>query len=675
MVAPSDSGKDRGMATAAPMRTPQITATDLFMLRFVDGVTIAPDGSRVAWTVTHADGEANRNRRGIWVASVEGGDARQVTRGEKKDMSPAWSPDGTKIAFASDRGKTNQIFILDLAHGGEATQLTTDDAHAASAPIWSPDGATIAYLCAVPSVPEPVHTVEYRDDTDKPKIITRAKYKYDGAGYFDHTRTQLFVISTAGGERRQLTAGTMGVGQIAWSPDGTRIAFASNRAEDEDRDSRVDIWTVDVASGALTRITPHDGQYGSPVWSPDGRALAFVGHTSPTKGSANERLWTAPVSGGTPTQVTDFDRSIGAGVLSDTGANDRVRPAWVGDDLSFLAALDGTAQVWHVPASGGTPTQITAGAHAIAGWDVSPDGSLLAFGASTSTSPGELFCQRLASGSPRALTTLNAALTDVDLAGREEFWLPAGDGTGERIQGWIVKPPDFDPAAKYPLILEIHGGPAATYGVGWFHEFQYFAAQGYVVVYTNPRGSQGYGEEFCTSIYQDWGTKPLMDVLAAVDHVIEQGYIDTDRLYATGGSYGGYLTNWVVTHSDRFRAAATQRAGSDMGAFILTTDEGTLWGADYFGGMPWEEPEIYAQNSPITHIAHCRTPLLIEHEEADHRSPLFLAEQMYNALHKLGVETELILYPKESHGMSRDGGPLHRVDRLQRIVGWFERHK
>lgn len=664
------------MATAAPAKTRRITATDLYRLRFVDDVVISPDGTRIACTVTQPDGEANRNRASIWVASVAGDDARQVTSGDKKDTNPTWSPDRTKIAFVSDRGTKGQIFVLDLIHGGEARRLTQDDDQAASEPAWSPDGATIAYLCKVPSVPEPVHNVDYKDDTDKPKIITRAKYKYDGDGFFDHTRKQLCLIPAGGGERRQLTAGTMGVGQLAWSPDGAAIAFASNRDDDEDHDRRSDIWTVDVASGALTRITPHDGSYGNPAWSPDSRTLAFVGHAYPAKGGTNDRLWTAPATGGAPIQVTDFDRSIGAGIMSDTGANERRQPAWVGDDLYFLAAINGTGQVWRVAASGGAPTQVTKGAHAIAGWDITRDGALLAFGASTATNPGDLFCQTLGGPSEaRALTTLNAELAEVEVSGREEFWLPAGDGTGEQIQGWIVKPPGFDPNAKYPLILEIHGGPAATYGVGWFHEFQYFAAQGYVVVYTNPRGSQGYGEAFCTSIYQDWGTKPLMDVLAAVDHVVGQGYVDTDRLYVTGGSYGGYMTNWVVTHSDRFRAGATQRCVSDLRTLALADDTGTLWLGDYLGGMPWDEPEVYAQNSPITYIAHCRTPLFIEHEEEDHRCPMDQAEQVYNALHKLGVETELIRYPKEPHGMSRDGGPLHRVDRLQRIIGWFERHK
>jgi len=664
------------MSSAAPTRTRGITATDLFRLRFVDDVTLSPDGSRIACTVTQPDGEANRNRASIWVIPTTGGDARQVTSGEKKDTNPAWSPDGTRIAFVSDRGKKGQIFVLDVANGGEAHRLTTDDDHAASEPLWSPDGKTIAFLCKVPSLPEPLHNVEYKDDTDKPRIITRAKYKFDGEGFFDHTRKQLFVMPSEGGAARQLTSGTMGVGQIAWSPDGTKIAFASNRSENEDHDRRIDVWTVDVSSGVLTQVTPHDGAYGSPAWSPDGKTLAVVGHTYPAKGGANDRLWTVAAIGGALALVTDFDRSIGSGVMSDTGANDRRQPVWVGEDLYFLAAINGSAQIWRVPASGGDLTQVTEGTHAIAGWDISRDGATLAYSASTPTNPGEISTLSLHGRSATQRTQLSAeTLSEREPSGQEEFWLPAGDGTGEQIQGWLIKPPGFDPGTKYPLLLEIHGGPAATYGVGWFHEFQYFAAQGYVVVYCNPRGSQGYGEAFCTSIYQDWGTKPTMDVMAAVDHVISQGYIDTDRLYVTGGSYGGYMTDWLVTHTDRFRAAATQRCVSNLTTLALVDDTGTLWLGDYFGGMPWEEPEVYARNSPITHIAHCHTPLFIEHEEEDQRCPMDQAEQVYNALHKLGVETELVRYPKEPHGMSRDGGPLHRVDRLQRIIDWFERHK
>ena len=666
-------------APAPAMRT--MTAEDLYRLRFVHEVRLSPDGLQVVFSVTQADGDANRNRTALWLASSDGSaPARQLTSGERRDTGPRWSPDGSKIAFLSDRGKEKakaQLYVLDLS-GGEAQPLTSDaDATAAEA-AWSPDGTQIAFLYKVPSVPEPQHNVPYTDDSDKPKLITRAKYKYDGQGFFDTRRNQLFVVPAAGGEPRQLTHGTMPVSQIAWSPDGTKIAFAANRDENEDHTMESDIWTVEVASGTPTQITTHDGAYGSPTFSPDGSQIAFTGHPFPAYGGAGDKLYIIAATGGERRQVTPWDRNIGDGIMSDTGANGRGGPVWVGSDLYVLAPEKGTAQVWRIPAAGGEPMQVTFGTHAIAGWDITTDGATLAYGASQTTTPGEVFVQPLRRpGEPTvALTNFTEeSLGGITLSNAEEFWLPAGDGTGEMVQGWILKPPGFDAGKKYPLILEIHGGPAGTYGVGWFHEFQYLAAQGYVVVYCNPRGSQGYGEEFCTSIYQDWGTKPFMDVMAAVDYAISKGYVDESHLYVTGGSYGGYMTNWCVTHTDRFRAGATQRCVSDMRTLCLAGDMGTLWLKNYTGGQPWEVPEVYTRMSPITYIAQCKTPLFIEHEEEDHRCPMDQAEQVYNALNALGVPTELVRYPKEPHGMSRDGGPLHRVDRLQRIVGWFERFK
>jgi dipeptidyl aminopeptidase/acylaminoacyl peptidase len=299
------------------------------------------------------------------------------------------------------------------------------------------------------------------------------------------------------------------------------------------------------------------------------------------------------------------------------------------------------------------------------------------YAASGPTNPGEAYCQRLSAPGETAiqLTELNRDfLTEIDMNEPEEFWLSADVNGEAAVQGWILKPPGFDPAKRYPLLLEIHGGPAVSYGMSWFHEFQYFAACGYVLVYCNPRGSQGYGDQFATTIYQGWGPKPFEDVMHAVDYAAAQDYIDPDHLYVTGGSYGGYLTNWVVTHTDRFRAAATQRCVSDLRTLALAGDCNTIWMMDYYGGMPWEEPAVYTEDSPITHIARCVTPLFIEHEEEDHRDPMDQAEQMYNALRKLGIDTELVRYPNESHGMSRNGRPLHRVDRLRRIMGWFARY-
>ena len=334
-------------------------------------------------------------------------------------------------------------------------------------------------------------------------------------------------------------------------------------------------------------------------------------------------------------------------------------------------------QIWHLADFEQPPEAVTRGLHAIGAWAIDRRGSALAFCATTPTSPGEVYLQRLNSPNESAatLTALNAALLDDVWVGEpEEYRIPASDGSGTQVHGWVLKPPGFTADGRYPLILEIHGGPHVAYGWSWFHEFQYYAAQGYVIVYCNPRGSSGYDEEFATSIYLDWGTKPMIDVMSALDHVLTLGYVDHERLYVTGGSYGGYMVDWIVTHTDRFRAAATGRCVSDLQTLALADDNGTLWMAEYFGGMPWEEPEVYRFGSPITHIANCRTPLFIEHQEEDRRCTMDQAEQMYNALKFLGIETEMVLYPKEPHGMSRGGQPRHRVDRLLRTMDWFARH-
>jgi dipeptidyl aminopeptidase/acylaminoacyl peptidase len=662
-------------------------AFDLCLLRFVDDVALSADGMLVAFTVMRPDCEANRNRTSIWIASAAGGPIHRVTSDAVNASSPCWSPDGAHLAYTAAGQGISQIHLLDVA-SGEARQLTHDAAHAASSPQWSPNGESIAYLGKVPSLPDAEPVVTYPDAADRPRVIAWSTYKREGEGFLDHTRNQLFVMPARGGEPRQLTSFAMGIGgptsaserrlgigAPVWSPDGERIACVTY---EDTPDGLCDVWTVAVADGALTRVTPHDGGYASPAWSPDGSSLAVIGCQYPRIGGTNNYLWIVPASGGPVRQVTDFDRSVGSGIMSDTGASDRSQPAWVGDDLYCLITNHGTAQIWRVSAAGGQPLQVTAGRHAIARWDIDARGDTLVYAASGPTNPGEVYCQRLgqAEDAVTQLTELNRDLLDaIDLNEPEEFWLPAQVNGEAAVQGWILKPPGFDPARKYPLLLEIHGGPAVSYGMSWFHEFQYFAACGYVLVYCNPRGSQGYGDRFATTIYQGWGPKPFEDVMHAVDYAAALDYIDPDALFVTGGSYGGYLTNWVVTHTDRFRAAATQRCVSDLRSLALAGDCNTIWMMDYYGGMPWDEPAVYAEDSPITHVARCTTPLFIEHEEEDHRDPMDQAEQMYNALRRLGIDTQLVRYPNESHGMSRNGKPLHRIDRLRRMRDWFARYR
>ena len=570
------------------------------------------------------------------------------------------------------------------------TQIT-DGQVGVSSPLWSPSGDTIAFLGRVPSIPAPWRPVPFDDSSDLPKVITRAQYKFDGLGWFDQARNQVFVVALDGAAPRQLTMEPTGVfhptwtsergvplGSLAWSHDGHRLAFVMSTDEDEARDGRCDIWTVAIDSGQLTRISPNDGLYGCPAWSPDDEYLAFAGTRLPKKGGANANLWRASASGSDTTrQLNVADICVGSGLMSDSGAPGAAQVVWLDDGIYFGAGERGSVQLWRVPETGGQPQAVTRAQQALGSWAVDQSGTTLAYCATSPTSPGEVFSQTLSTsgGEGRQLTRLNAdLLSGVWVGEPEEFHTQASDGSGTDIHGWILKPPGFSTEKRYPVILEIHGGPHVGYGWSWFHEFACYASQGYVIVFCNPRGSSGYGEDFATSIYLDWGTKPMVDVMSALDYVLAQGFADPDRLYVTGGSYGGYMVDWIVTHTDRFRAAAGGRCVSDLQTLALASDNGTVWMAEYFGGMPWEEPEVYRFGSPITHVANCRTPLFIEHQEMDQRCTMDQAEQMYNALRFLGVETEMVLYPKEPHGMSRDGQPRHRVDRLIRTMDWFQRH-
>jgi dipeptidyl aminopeptidase/acylaminoacyl peptidase len=673
------------MTSSTDTQLRPVEAGDLLRLQFPMSVAVSPDGSSVAYTVMEPNGETNRNHFSLWVVPATGGDPRKVVGDEFQDPSPEWSPDGSMLAFVGRQGSASQIFIADIAGDGAVRQLTHDDAHAATMPVWSPDGSQLLYLCRLPSLPEPWYPVPFPAGSTRPKVIGRKRYKFDGMGWLDHRRNHLFVVDVGGGEPRQLTDGPTGVGhpvwtaergvpvgRPAWSPDGARVAFVMSLDEDEENEGLCDVWTVDVASGQMVRITPHDGLYGAPAWSPDGSRLAVIGTPFPRTVGYVNRLWTVPSGGGSLTLAIESELAVGSGILSDSGAPVQAQPAWVQSGIHLLAASEGTSQVW-VAGEGGEPRLATGGLHAISSWSVSGDGRVLAFNASTPTNPGEIFIQSQDDpGSARQVTNLNEPLlSKLSLGTLEEYWATPPDDAAP-VHSWVMKPPGFTPGERYPLVLQMHGGPTALYGWSWYHEFQVLASRGFVVVIPNPRGSAGYGQDFATAIYRDWWEGPTTDLLAAMDHVIGEGYVDTDRLFLTGGSYGGYLVNWIITQTDRFRAGLTGRCVSDLRTLVLADDIGSIL-KEHFGGMPWDDPELYALGSPITHIAQCKTPLLIEHQEADHRCPIDQAEQMYNALREFGVPVEMVLYPNESHGMSRNGAPLNRVDRVLRMVEWFER--
>lgn len=652
-------------ANLSAQDTPRpLEINDQFTIKRVGSPEISPDGAWVAYTVSTTNLEKEQTKTQIWMVSTDGGESIPLTMSGESISGPKWSPDGKYLSFLTSRGEgaKTQVWVLDR-RGGEARALTELE-NGAGPFEWSPDASKL------------VMTIRDRDTTAtaegsgssraKPRdpwVIDRLQFKRDGQGYLaDSLQTHLYVYDIEAKALTQITSGRWSEGSPAWSPDGTKIAFVSNRTADPDANSNSDIWVVaadNTDKGAtVQRITDYDGGDGSPAWSPDGKWIAYTTGVNDPQMSAMSNnklaLMASDGSGERRILADDLDRGVGS-------------PQFTADGTALLFSIgdSGENHVGRIDIAREEITRPVSGEISARGFSVSPDGKI-ATSVSTYSMPGEVFVQDGAAF--RQLTHVNDSIMGViDEARVENVHFVSPDGT--EIEGWVFFPPDFREGTRYPTILRIHGGPHGAYGVGWNFEAQLLAANGYLVVITNPRGSSGYGNDFSLALWQRWGIPDFEDVLAGVDHVIARGWADPDKLGVGGWSYGGILTNYVITKSTRFKAAIS---GASMGLLVAN------FGVDHYQlgnerewGNPWENRDLWEELSPWNHIGEVTTPTLFMGGESDWNVPILNSEQMYQALRRRGIATRLVVYPGQPHGLRV---PSYNVHRYREYLAWYDRY-
>ena len=677
---------------------------DLYRLRVATEPRLSPDGRWAVVTVQTVAPTYDGYRQALWLVATDAdadGEPRQLTIGARNDRYPRFSPDGRTLAFISDRRlqaeedpsrpkdtkdreDKDQVHVLAMDRPGEARRLT-DLPRGVEAVEWSPDGRRLVVVSAS-------HAATYDDDArrrgtkqrpkpDEPpasdyRFIERLGYMLNGPGFqYDRIR-HLWLVDAASGEATRLTDGPVSDTEPAWSPDGKRIAFVSERRRDHDLAFRPAIHVVDVATRDVHAVTGGPRSvFGTPAWLPDGRTIAALGSKLEGRGGSRNDIWlfradgSEAHAGGGRNLSARHDLMPGSGMASDLtrGEPARLWPAPDGRSLRFTAPIDGSYELWRISTTDGDVRRVTNGRHYISSFDAVARGRSVrhAYLRSSPTELPDLWLQD-GDGRPRRSTSFNdAVLAELTLVEPVERRAAVD---GRSIQGWFI------PAGgkRTPLLTEIHGGPHTLYGWSPFWEFQVLAATGIGVFYANPRGSEGYGQDFNDANHRDWGSGPMRDVLAGVDALVAEGLADPDRLGVTGGSYGGYLTNWIVGHDQRFRAAMTCRSVSDMTMLFLTGDiSGGDWAELEFDATPWSDPAYFREISPITYAESIRTPLLIQHSERDIRTTVGQAEALFTVLRTYRRPVRLLRVPEETHELTRSGTPFRRVENLRIVLGWF----
>ncbi|MFC1959645.1 S9 family peptidase [Chloroflexota bacterium] len=658
-----------------------IQATDLFDMVTVENPQISPDGQWVAFVRVGRDEHQNKTKCSIWLVRPDGRDLRQFTSGAASDSEPRWSHDGSKLAFVSERGGKPQIYVMPH-DGGEALPLTYM-LNGATTPAWSPDGSHISFLSRLnfaESAAEdeqetlpPAALAEMEEankeagkDADErfdPRVVDKVPFR-TGTKFWDERFTHIYVVAAAGGCPQRLTAGDQDYQAPVWTADGDAVYSGTSRQPDHDMARLFNmVIRIAVADGRVEELTAADWACDSVKLSPDGQWIAFLTRPATLPLNRLPQLAIMPAAGGEMRILAEaLDRTIELF-------------AWAADSqgIVFTARDGGSVPVFIVPVAGGELVKVGHEEDTVIGLDAGA-GNLVAAAAFTTAGRGELFV-RADAGTPNQVTDFNSVFLDTVQVGTVEH-MPYVAPDGTALDGWIVYPPDMVAGEQYPLALNMHGGPAAMWGPStpsmWI-EWQHHAANGYIVFFCNPRGSTGYGEAFMLANHPDWGDGPMRDVLTGVDLLIERGQVDSDRLAITGGSYGGYLTAWIIGHDDRFAAAVAQRGVYHLQAFHGVTDI-PLFMTSNMQTEPWDNPDVFWKYSPLAYARSIVTPLLIIHSENDFRVPIAEGEQLFTTLKRLNRTVQMVRYPREGHELSRSGEPKHMVDRLERILGWWDRY-
>lgn len=662
-------------AAAAPASSPSryFTGSDLFSLEWASDPQISPDGKTVAYVRQSNDIMTDKAHSSIWLVDVASRRQRPLASGSGSYSSPRWSPDGSRLAYvASDGGSSAQLYVRWLA-SGESARITSLP-QSPSSIAWSPDGRRIAYSMFVPDDAPKLGKAPDKPDgakwADPLQVINAVTYRADGEGYLDSGYNQIFWVPADGGAPTQLTFGaTNAGGPVSWTPDGRSLLFSADLSKDWERQPvNSEIYRISVDVGAPVPLTDRDGPDTSPQVSPDGRHVAYVGYDDKKLGYQNTRLYVMNLDGtGRQVLTGSLDRSVTA-------------PQWAGDGRSIFVQVEDRG-VYKVERVGldGSIREIASGMggeeldrpYTGGSFSVS-NGGLVATTLGDPLHPGDIGIA--GPGGTIRLTDLDSSLLGSKVLAQTHKFPVTSSYDQRPIDAWMVTPPDFDPAKKYPLILEIHGGPFAAYGPQFSTDDQLYAAAGYIVVYCNPRGSTSYGEEFANQIDKAYPGHDYDDLMSVVDAAIATGNVDPANLFVTGGSGGGVLTAWIVGKTDRFRAAASQKPVIDWASFVLTSDGAAYYSPYWFAKKPWEDPMGYWQRSPLSLVGNVKTPTLVVVGTEDYRTPDSEAEQLYEALQLRSVPTELVKVPGASHG-GLAARPSQSAAKASAILAWFSRYR